>query len=68
MSVPTGGGWVWVLLAGIYFVLPVDDDRPHSEDGDCWCNPTLDDECGNVVVHHSLDGREAFEEGWRKPS
>jgi hypothetical protein len=51
-------------------VYPIDDLRPHilpdsEADGPCWCNPT-DDE--GVTVHHSLDGREMFETGERRPS
>lgn len=45
-------------------VIPVDDLREHSLTG-CWCEPR-DDE--GVVVHHSLDRRELYEDGERKPS
>lgn len=38
----------------------------------CWCCPTLDDgaEYGyeKIYVHHSMDGREQYEEGKRLPS
>lgn len=46
-------------------VLPVDDERPHSEVGlTCWCTPEV--QTGNagglfadpVVIHNSADGRE----------
>lgn len=49
-------------------VVPVNDLRPHSTDSDvtCWCKPT-EDEPG-VIVHNSMDGREHFETGERKPS
>lgn len=46
-------------------VLPVDDLREHEPSEDCWCNPTEDDETPAVMVHHSMDGREAFETGER---
>lgn len=48
-------------------VVPVDDLREHSTDSDkpCWCNPTIED---GVIVHNSMDGREHFETGERKPS
>lgn len=49
-------------------VIPINDLRPHSTDSDaqCWCNPT-EDEPG-VIVHNSMDDREQFETGERKPS
>jgi hypothetical protein len=45
-------------------VCPVDDLRPHDLNADCWCQPTDDD---GVMVHHSMDRREEFENG-RKAS
>ena len=55
-------GWVaWQLFP---HVVPVDDLREHVLDTTCWCNPTEDDE---VIVHHSMDRREEYEEG-RLPS
>ena len=40
-------------------VMPVDDEREHTDSPDCWCKPT-DDE--GVWVHHSADHREFREE------
>lgn len=50
-----------------YHVVPINDLREHSCDVDkpCWCNPSNDD---GVIVHNSMDGREKFETGERKPS
>ncbi len=45
-------------------VYPFNDLREHSLT-DCWCRPTDDD---GVVVHNSLDGREFYERGERRPS
>ena len=45
-------------------VIPVDDLREHSLTN-CWCKPR-DDE--GVIVHHTMDGRELYERGDRKPS
>ena len=45
-------------------VVPVNDLREHITNGECWCNPEVNDD--GVVVHHSLDQRETYEEG-RKP-
>ena len=55
----------WNAIAlpnGERHVIPVNDLRPHAQAPDCWCRPT-DDE--GVWVHHSLDQREAFENGER---
>lgn len=58
-------GWRIYRTDSLPHVVPDDDLRPHSLDtGGCWCRPTEDD---GVVVHHSLDGREDYEER-RKPS
>jgi len=50
-----------------YHVVPVNDLREHSTDSDvpCWCRPEEDD---GVTVHNSMDGRERYETGERKPS
>ena len=49
-------------------VFPVNDIIEHDTDpDDCVCGPTAepviadDGSCGWVIVHHSLDGREANE-------
>ena len=49
-------------------VFPVNDIIEHNTDtDDCVCGPTVepvmydDGSCGLVIVHHSLDGREANE-------
>jgi hypothetical protein len=53
-------------------IVPLNDFREHDVDMHCWCNPTLDDgaeyDVEKVYIHHSLDGREQFEEGKRQPS
>jgi hypothetical protein len=46
-------------------VVPLHDLREHEVNGSCWCKPTLDE---GVWLHHSMDGREAFETGERQPS
>lgn len=45
-------------------VYPINDLREHSLIG-CWCGATDDD---GVMVHNSLDRREMYERGERKPS
>ena len=42
-------------------VYPLNDLREHDPDNpDCWCESTYDD---GVLVHHSMDRREEFEQG-----
>jgi hypothetical protein len=41
-------------------IIPVHDLRDHIESADCWCRPELDED---LFVHHSMDGREQYEEG-----
>ena len=48
-----------------WHIVPLNDLRDHETNGSCWCKPTLDD---GVWLHHSMDGREAFETGERLPS
>lgn len=48
-------------------VIPRNDLRDHVSLITCWCHPTPADDCESVIVHHSLDRREEYEEG-RKPS
>jgi hypothetical protein len=50
---------------GPYHVYPLDDLREHELSLDCWCKP-YDDE--GVIVHNSMDQREKYETGERKPS
>lgn len=46
-------------------IYPLNDLREHVLDGiSCWCCPKLDD---GIIIHNSMDQREAYEEG-RKPS
>jgi hypothetical protein len=49
-------------------VYPLNDLREHVTEGECWCSPTLDDEEPSLLIHHAMDGREAFETGERQPS
>lgn len=58
----------WREAMGLVHVTPVDDLREHDASLDCWCKPVADGEEPSVIVHNSLDGREAFERGERLPS
>ena len=49
-----------------YHIIPLNDLRPHEPEMTCWCRPEINED--NVAVHHSMDGREAFETGQRRPS
>ena len=44
-------------------VIPTLDLREHERSSRCWCCPTWDE---GVVVHHSMDRREEYENGRRK--
>ena len=48
-------------------VMPIGDLREHESSKNCWCKPVQDDESDDVFVHHSMDEREKFETGERKP-
>lgn len=59
--------WVVVAHGCEHHVIPTADLKPHAVQG-CWCDPQDDDNDPCVVIHKSMDGREAFEDGLRKPS
>lgn len=48
-------------------VSPIGDLKEHKDEpGDgttCWCKPKRDAEHHDVIVHNSMDGREAYENG-----
>lgn len=55
-------------------VFPVADLVEHDTDGDdCICGPEIepverdDGSIGWLIIHHSLDGRERYEEGATPP-
>jgi hypothetical protein len=53
----------------VYHVQPIDDLREHEDSAQCWCRPSVEEEEeGTLIVHNSMDGREAFESGERLPS
>lgn len=65
--------WENKQIGNIVHVVPQNDLRKHCTGmvTDCWCNPNLEvtgTGTGTVVTHQSLDGREDFETGKRKPS
>jgi hypothetical protein len=47
---------------GDIHVLPIHDLREHEDTRTCWCQPTLRQESGAMmVIHQSADGRELIE-------
>jgi hypothetical protein len=43
--------------------MPENDTTEHLELRQCWCRPTVDENQPTaIVIHHSADGREYFEE------
>jgi hypothetical protein len=57
-------GW----SANASHVVPINDLREQDASAQCWRQPTEDDECTGLFVHHSMDGRERFETGERQAS
>ena len=53
---------------GDIHVYPLGDLREHVLTPLCWCRPRRDEDDREIVVHKSMDGREAFERGDRKAS
>lgn len=54
----------------VMHVYPLHDLREHdvNSSGACWCSPALSVAPNGVIyIHTSADGREAYEEGRRKP-
>jgi len=47
-------------------VVPINDWREHDPSVECWCKPTPDDEEPRIIVHHSMDRREEYEQGRKK--
>lgn len=48
-----------------YHIIPINDLREHVANATCWCSPDQDEEEPSLMIHHSLDGREAYETGER---
>lgn len=48
-------------------VIPLNDTKEHDHCIHCACSPFIDEE-ENEIIHNSYDGREAFEEGFRRVS
>ena len=61
-----GERWLTECVDGTSHVTPINDLIQHTDD-DCACGPRIepvprdDGSCGWLIVHHSLDGREATE-------
>jgi hypothetical protein len=50
-----------------HHVIPIDDLREHTIDGQCWCDAKGNEDEPPVWTHNSADRREEFELG-RKTS
>lgn len=53
----------WLLNTDHIHVIPTGDLREHDTSKDCWCHPTPADDELDVIVHHSMDRREEYEDG-----
>jgi hypothetical protein len=51
---------------GCAHIIPEDDTREHTACVACWCEPLEIEDM--IWLHKSADGREAYENGSRKPS
>lgn len=49
-----------------WHVMPIDDARPHTCDGQCWCYPLEDPANPGLWIHHAHDCREARERAGHK--
>jgi len=58
--------WLIIPYGEFNHVIP-DDELSNHYPQNCPCHPE-EDEIAMVHIHNSFDGREAFEEGLRKPS
>ena len=61
----TAHDWGVYETDGLSHVIPRRDLREHALSRDCWCSPTEDE---GIMVHHSMDRREEFERGDRRPT
>lgn len=61
-----GIGWTIIEHEGKRHVLP--NGEVHGLYPEFLCCPTPEPDDENVIVHHSYDRREDFENGTRKPS
>ncbi len=56
-------GWAFHIGDNGVHVLPNDEQHYETE---CSCRPEVNSD--GLIIHNSFDGREAFENGERKPS
>jgi hypothetical protein len=66
MADPANGWEVVGLPPELLHVIPINDLREHLADEACWCGPTTDGD--GIMVHNSMDKREYFERGERRPT
>jgi hypothetical protein len=52
-----------ILTMSIFHVIPINDDKEHTESSVCKCHPVAETlESGDIlIVHNSFDGREYVE-------
>jgi hypothetical protein len=53
--------WASLTMLDIH-VIPVNDEKPHSESVSCPCKPMRDVECNRVIIHNAWDRREIIEQ------
>jgi hypothetical protein len=60
-------GWTYAVCDNGLHLTPIGDLQDHMDE-DCPCKPVRDPALGGAWSHNSFDGREAFENGERKPT
>lgn len=56
--------WGWIYYDNPHEAVPLLDNMQHEWGMSCPCKPTMVDNC---IAHNAADGREAYEQGFRKP-
>ncbi|RTL03548.1 hypothetical protein EKK58_12835 [Candidatus Dependentiae bacterium] len=61
--------WETLELDKEIHIIPIGDIHQHEENSKCWCNPSIETEINkDIITHNSLDKRELYETGQRKPN
>lgn len=55
----------WIVSDNPLEVMPIGDLREHNTGSECWCHPI---ESEGILLHNSMDQREFYERGERKPN
>lgn len=60
--------WKTLELDEAIHIIPIEDLRQHEESSKCWCNPSIENDLNkDIITNNSLDERELYETGCKKP-